>query len=394
MRSRRRLITACAAQMLMAPALSALGTATARADSADYPSVVPDHELRFPRDHGAHPEWRIEWWYLTAWLDSDSGPFGVQLTFFRSRTPYARTNPSRFAARQLYFGHAAIADPSIGSLLHVEQAWREGDEVASASTDTSVVKLGRSNRRWSLELAARDMQADGTAIDRYHATLKDTEFSFDFDVTTTRPPALQGDEGFSRKGPRITQASYYYSRPQLALNGHLEHRGRKRAVRGTGWLDHEWSSELMDPQATGWDWTGLNLYDGTALMAFRMRRSSGDGVLWNTARRWYPTRDPDAWRGEDVDVRFEPMRRWRSPRTGAQYPVAMRLVAGDLDVVIEPLFDDQELDSQASTGVIYWEGAVRVMSYRADPVSGYEKTATELGRGYLELTGYASPVPL
>src|SRR5262249_46307284 len=161
------------------------------------------------------------------------------------------------------------------------------------------------------------------------------------------------------------------SAPQLAVSGTIATGGTSFAVTGTAWLDHEWSSEYLAAEAVGWDWTGINLADGAAIMAFRIRDKSG-GTFWaagtlrgtdGKARTFSPDR-----------VRFLPLRSWRSPRTGVTYPVAMRVIADETELVLEPLFDDQELDSRATTGTLYWEGAVRASA-----------VGREVGRGYLEL---------
>jgi len=169
---------------------------------------------------------------------------------------------------------------------------------------------------------------------------------------------LQGESGFSRKGPKGAEASYYYSRPQLKVSGSAD----GQPVAGLAWLDHEWSSQYMAAEAAGWDWCGLNLDDGGALMAFRMRGKNGETVF------------------SPPNNSFQMLRAWKSPRTGAVYPVSM-LVNGEYR--LEPLMDDQELDARASTGTIYWEGAVR--AFRGD---------AQVGRGYLELTGYWRPMKL
>jgi predicted secreted hydrolase len=185
---------------------------------------------------------------------------------------------------------------------------------------------------------------------------------------------LQGDAGYSRKGPQRGQASHYYSMPHLRVSGSMEIENKTLAVHGEAWLDHEWSSEYLPADAQGWDWACINLSDGGALMAFRMRARDGS-TLWaggslRNANDRLTVFSPG-------DVAFEPFRLWRSPRTGADYPVAMRVRAGDLILELDPLMDDQELDSRASTGIIYWEGAVRATS-----------GGKPAGRGYLELTGY------
>ncbi|NDP42976.1 MAG: carotenoid 1,2-hydratase [Aromatoleum sp.] len=334
-----------------------------------YPAVVPGMSLRFPHDHGSHPEFRTEWWYVTGSVADAAGhEYGVQITFFRNRPNVGEDNPSAFAPRQLLFAHAAIADASVGHLRHDQRAAREGFGLAQAAAATTQVTIGD----WSLALAD----------DGYHARIPARGFALDLNFSLTQPILLQGDAGYSRKGPDPRQASWYYSRPQLAVAGEIVVDGRKLSVTGRAWLDHEWSSEAMASAATGWDWTGINFDDGGALMAFRMRDASGS-ALW-AAATW---RAPDGVTrvyGPDA-IRFTPGRRWRSPRTQTEYPVAWSLVAGDLDIALEPLMDDQELDARASTGTIYWEGAVRALQ-------GGRATGRTIGRGYLELTGYGKPL--
>lgn len=334
----------------------------ARAEPA-FPDVVPGTPLVFPRDHGSHPAFRTEWWYVTGWVRDDAGhDYGVQVTFFRSRTGLAEDSRSRFAPTQILFAHAAIADPRNGSLLHDQRALREGFGIAEASQATTDVRIGD----WSLVLAG----------DTYTTRIAAREFTLDLAFTATQPVLLQGDGGVSRKGPLPAHASYYYSRPHLATQGTIARGGRTLAVRGTAWLDHEWSSSYLAPDAKGWDWTGINFTDGGALMAFRIRGRDGRAVwagatLRDAAGR-VTTFAPD-------EVAFTPLREWRSPRTDARYPVAMKVRVGDREYELAPLMDDAELDSRASVGTVYWEGAVRAQG----------RDREEVGRGYLELTGHA-----
>jgi predicted secreted hydrolase len=344
----------------------ALIAAAARAD-VEYSAMVPGTALRFPRDHGSHPSFRTEWWYVTGWVRDGAGrAYGVQITFFRNRPGINEGGASRFAPKQLLFAHAAIADPDLRRLRHDQRAARAGFGLAEASGDTTDVRLGT----WMLRL-------DG---DAYHARVDARDFGLDLDFVARRPPLPQGDGGLSRKGPRPEQASWYYSRPGLAATGTLTLDGRVIDVTGRLWLDHEWSSAYLAAAARGWDWVGLDLDDGGALMAYRMRDAAG-AQFWaggafvdagGSARALLP-----------ADVHFTPTRLWRSPRTGIRYPVAFDVRAGGIDVALEPLFDDQELDSRASVGTIYWEGAVRALA-----------TGREIGRGYLELTGYGDPLKL
>jgi len=215
---------------------------------------------------------------------------------------------------------------------------------------------------------------------RYLARIGATDFDLILDFERTQPPLLQGDGGYSRKGPKPTSASYYYSDPQLAVSGTLRLDKRKLNVTGSAWLDHEWSSEYLDPEAVGWDWIGINLDDGSALMAFRMRNRTG-GQHWASATHRTATGVRQSFNASEV--RWEIKRRWRSPRTGTDYPVAVQVQIGDSPYDIEAMFDDQENDTRLTTGAVYWEGAVIV-----------SREGNRVGRGYLELTGYAGKLRL
>ena len=343
-----------------------LAAAHARADVA-YPRVRRGVALAFPRDHGSHPDYRTEWWYVTGWArDADGADLGIQVTFFRNRPGVAEASASRFAPKTLLFAHAAVADPRAGRLRHDQRAARAGFGLADAAEATTDVRVDD----WSLRLAG----------DTYTARVNARDFVLDLAFTARAPPLLQGERGVSRKGPGDDDASYYYSRPQLALAGKVTLDARERSVTGVAWLDHEWSSQYLPPEAQGWDWTGVNFDDGSALMAFRMRGRDG-GDLWAGGA----LRDAAGTvrtLGRD-EVRFVPLRQWRSPRTGFVYPVAFRVEAGPLAVELAPLMDDQELDARGSVGIVYWEGAVRAQ------IGG-----RPAGRGYLELTGYGGPLRL
>jgi predicted secreted hydrolase len=202
----------------------------------------------------------------------------------------------------------------------------------------------------------------------------------DLSLLETQAVLLNGEAGISRKGPTELAASYYYSLPHLRVAGSIDRQGSRTTVTGEAWLDHEWSSEYLDPQAVGWDWIGVNLTDGAALMAFRIRDGRGE-------QRWAG----GTLRGSDghvqilkpADIEFHPGRRWTSPRTNITYPVQWRVRAGSREFELDPLLDDQENDTRLSTGAIYWEGAVRVLEQRR-----------LVGRGYLELTGYGQKLTL
>ena len=326
--------------------------------------VVPGKVLTFPRDAGAHPGHRLEWWYITGHLDTDRGPMGFQVTFFRVRNPAAEGNPSRFAPSQLLFAHAALADPAQGRLLHDQRTARALEGLVEAKTADTDVRIDD----WHLR-----REAGG-----YRTRIAGDGFTLDLVLATTQPPLPQGERGFSRKGPQPESASYYYSEPHLAVTGRVRTKDRDLDVRGVAWLDHEWSSAPLAEDAAGWDWLGLNLDDGSALTVFRIRTRDG-APLWSSATLRAKGGTPVALAPGAIS--FTPLRTWSSPRTGTRYPVAMEVRAGERTWRIEPLFDDQELDARASTGTLYWEGAVRATSPGLS------------GRGYLELTGYSGRPP-
>ncbi len=351
-------------------------TGVLRGAGPAYPGVVPGETLVFPRDHGAHPDFRTEWWYITGWLrDEADVERGFQLTFFRVRPRIAEGGSSRFSPNQLLLAHAAVADPARGRLLHAERAERSLPPLAGAGEAHTDVRI----RDWSLAWS----EAPGVA-GAYHARVGAGEFAFDLELRPEGAPVLNGQGGYSRKAPDPKHASYYYSRPHLKVSGHLSAGHDAHRVTGAAWLDHEWSSEIMPDDARGWDWIGVNLDDGGALMAFRMRGEKGEPI-WSAAT--LREADGSLRTFQQDEISFVPTREWRSPRSGTVYPVAWSLHlagAGNAPVRtfrIVPLMDDQELDSRASTGAIYWEGAVRLFDDGTEP--------QEIGKGYLEMTGYA-----
>lgn len=349
-------------------ALAALALTAADRPLLDYPAVRPGVTLRFPEDHGAHPAFRTEWWYVTGWLEQPGGrqPLGFQITFFRTRPTVDQRNPSRFAPKQILFAHAALSDPALGRLLHDQRAARAGFGLAEASTRDADIRL----LDWSFRRTA-----DG----RFHTEAAGKDFTLALSFRPTQPILLQGEQGYSQKGPHPEQASHYYSLPHLAVSGSIRRGAQTMRVTGRAWLDREWSSTLLDPRAVGWDWVALNLDDGGALTAFQLRDAKG-GKVW--AGGSLRSADGRLIRFAPGDVRMATLRRWRSPRTGAVYPVerllTVRLPGGERRWRLRPLFDDQELDSRAGGGPVYWEGAVQAPG----------------GRGYLELTGYFRPLEM
>ena len=382
--NRRRLILAMAASGLWHPHLGrAQSNQAQRASTAnrqDYARVVP-RLLVFPADHGAHPAFRTEWWYLTAWMgdlsDQDSGfgpnAFGLQLTFFRRRTGIGELNPSRFAPRQLLLAHAAVSLPSRGLHRHDERAGRAGVAGVRFSEATTDLSLNG----WTF----RRLDSG-----RYLAELtlgEQTRLRLSLDPT--QPPTLRGTNGFSQKGPSDDFASFYYSHTHMQVQLEAETQGQSLGLpklsKGLGWFDHEWSSSILPPGAVGWDWIGIHLLNGGSLMAFQLRSQTAEAV-WTE----FDERDRLGRRiglAPSAAVRWEAVGQWRSPNSLAVYPRAWILHTADRRLEIRPLMPNQEFDGRSSTGIVYWEGAVEL--YDASRL---------IGRGYLEMTGYAQAMQL
>ena len=331
--------------------------------------------LRWPADFGAHPESRTEWWYVTGSLESGARLWGFQVTFFRSATGLAAGNTSRFAATELVFAHAALTDLEQKRLRHDQRIARAGFGVAEAGTGNTQVLL----RDWRLSRAENSTPERS----RYRALIQSDSagFRFDLQFDATQPLLQQGVNGLSQKGPQAEQTSRYYSEPQLAVQGTLTLDGKPISVQGRAWLDHEWSDSLLDRTAVGWDWIGMNLADGSALTAFRVRRADGSSLYTGGSFR-APGQAPRNF-GAD-EVRFAPGRVWQSPGSKARYPVEWRVDTPAGAFTVKALLDNQELDSRGSTGAIYWEGLSDLL----------DTAGQRVGRGYLEMTGYAAKLQL
>jgi predicted secreted hydrolase len=345
---------------------------------AEQATALPVVQLEFPRDAGAHPSFQTEWWYLTGFANvgKEQAALGFQVTFFRRRIAQTQGMKSDLAAKQLLFAHAAVTDVRGKRLWHDQRIARwSGSEDgvnpsdrASASLQETAVRLGD----WSLLSQGPDLLARVSSPD----------FSLDLRCVPSQPILLQGDQGRSRKGPSTSQASYYYSLPHLKLTGDIRLRGKRYALApgSLGWLDHEWSQSILEAGAVGWDWIGINLSDGGALTAFQLRDKAGL-VVWSGGS----FRHGDALRiFGPSEVVFAALRHWQSPVSHASYPVEWRVQTPVQNYSIKAVLDPQELDSRATTGAIYWEGLCEVRN----------DLDQRVGRGYLEMTGYVTPLTL
>jgi len=340
-------------------------------DGAEPPKwreITGPPELEFPRDHGAHPDTRTEWWYLTGLVADDGGRrYGFQITFFRQGLAPGAPEPgsSALRARQVAAAHLAVAEIDAGVFHHAERLRRSGGGLAGWSeTDLDV---------W---LEDWTMRRDEAGVVTVRARDAATGIGLDLELRPERPLVPHGDAGYSRKGAEPGNASAYLSWTRLAVAGRIEVAGEKTETVGQAWFDHEWGTSQLGADVVGWDWFSLRLDDGHDLMVYRLRRGDGSADPYSSGTLIAADGTPSRLRRDDVEI--EALAWWTSSATGGRYPVRWRLrvPAHEIALEVSALLPSSELDGSSTTGVIYWEGPVDV-----------EGSAG--GEGYAELTGYA-----
>ena len=328
----------------------------------------------FPRDHGAHPEFRTEWWYFTGNLSDAAGNrYGYQLTFFRHGVRREAPDPSNpWSLRDVYPAHFAVTDVTDGKFSWADRIHRAGPGLAGAGT--------RSMNVWNLEWFAR---MEGKTI---HLNARHAEAELDLELKPRKPLVLHGRKGLSSKGPAPGQASYYYSFTDLETSGTLKtaRTGAPVPVTGTSWFDQEFASNTLGKDQVGWDWFSLHFSDGRDLMIYFLRKSDGSTEKESSGTLVEP--DGRSRHLGLPDIRLEVTGHWKSPKTGGRYPNRWQIdiPAAGLSFSLAPLIDGQELTTSGSTGVNYYEGAVGGTGLS----QGKEVTC----EGYVEMTGYAGSI--
>ena len=335
---------------------------------AGFEKAIEPRDFVFPDDHGPHPGFRNEWWYVTGNLDADGGRrFGFELTIFRfALTPSLPAAASNWRSNQVYIAHFAVTDADGDRFLAAERFSRGAIGLAGAQSSPFRVWI----EDW--EIAA--LQA-GTP-ERWQLRAADPGFSLDLELTAQKPPVLNGDAGLSQKSAEPGNASYYYSITRWLTEGSLRLGDDEFRVSGLSWLDREWSTSALGADQLGWDWFALQLSDGSELMFYNLRKLDGSQDELS-AGTWVDA-DGRSLHLEREDVEVTVTDTWESPEGGI-YPSGwtLRVPGKGLALDIRPVMDDQEL----FTTVRYWEGAVDVQGQRGGaPIEG---------RGYVELTGYA-----
>jgi predicted secreted hydrolase len=345
----------------MRPLAPLLLTAVLAAQPPAFRTAEPGYVFAFPRDHGAHPAFRTEWWYFTGHLWNAQGRrYGYQLTFFRSALPAGAWKGSpAWRSDQIHLAHAALTDVAASRFTTDERLNRQG-----LPAQASLTGLDLRNASWTA-------QAQGQGI---HLSFNVGRAGLELDLVPATPPVIYGEDGVTRKGADPAATSHYITFPRLATTGRLTG-PEPQTLHGSSWMDHEFSSSQLSREQVGWDWAGIQLTDGHSLMVYRLRNRNGaqdpfslltecdaGGRMLRSTHAFQLTGSP-----------------WRSPHSGASYPLPLRLEAWGRTLTMEPLIADQELRTRLGAGITYWEGACRVK----------DDQGREAGEAYVELTGYA-----
>jgi predicted secreted hydrolase len=337
------------------------------------PKYTPDgfrvarevYQFVFPRDHGNHPDFKTEWWYVTGHLinKANGDRYGYQLTFFRQASPKNKwRGNSSWQSDQIYMAHAAITNESVKSFVHEEKLNRGGILANSKIGDLDVF-----NESWFLKRITSgefDLQM----------SVKDMQLLLRLKPITSL--VTFGEKGVSRKGDDPTASSHYLTYPRMQSEGSMRlSDGSSIELEGLSWMDHEISSNQLGSTQSGWDWAGIQLNNGDSIMFYRLRLA--DGTQDRNSLAYYMDDRGNIFKSTKK-LRFKTLSNWTSSITGIEYPSTIELTIDNDMYIIEPTLKDQELNSKASGGLSYWEGSCRVK----------DRSGKVIGNAYLELTGY------
>ena len=337
----------------------------------DWKQAIGPWKWAFPRDHGSHPEFRTEWWYFTGNLmDRLKKSFGYQLTFFRQGVLFKANDPNHsWAIRDVYLAHFTLTDVASGQFWYADRASRKGPGFAGAAEGSMDV--------WLLNWRAK-MEGNKIKLEARHQNME-----LSLVLTPRKPLVFHGQNGLSQKGPMEGQASYYFSYTDLEAKGVIKTPGAQASIQvdGISWFDHEFGSNQLTPNQVGWDWFSLHLSDGQDLMIYFLRRK--DGSVEPSSSGTLVKRSGEGIHLKLADINVEVHGYWKSPKSGGRYPSRwkIKVPSARIEMELSSLVPSQELLTEGSTGVIYWEGVVAGKGTSAGrPITS---------EGYVELTGYA-----
>ncbi|MFT7459896.1 MAG: putative secreted hydrolase [Planctomycetota bacterium] len=336
-------------------------------DEENFARVMQAREFHFPKDYGAHNDYRTEWWYFTGNLEDTSGrPFGYQLTFFRfSPTTKIEGSQSSWRSNQFYMAHFALTDINEKRFYNFERFSRAGAGLAGAKPGGLHV--------WLDDWSATSDSDSGFPL-RLQA--KEKQIALELSLEQGKPVVLHGDRGLSVKNDEPGNASYYYSYTRMPSLGSINIEGEVYKVTGNSWMDREWSSSALGKDQVGWDWFALQLSNNQELMFYRFRRLDNTPDQYSYGALIFPDGEVKKLRYDMVEL--DVTKYWRSESSGVSYPSEWHLSipAHNLDLFIRAGVADQEL----ALSFRYWEGSV--------DVRGSQDGKDIVGRGYVELTGY------
>ncbi len=349
-------------------------------DTALFKRADKPRPIQFPRDLGAHPAYKTEWWYYTGNLSADNGRrFGYELTIFRSGLrPDALKigNPSAWRTKHLYMAHLAITDAAGEEFYSYERYARGAAGLAGAQSDPFKVWL----ENWQVRRGSESSLSSGKKIPDMLLQAQAEPISLDLRLQSVKPPVLQGDRGLDQKGPESGNASYYFSLTRLESKGTLSIGKKSFEVTGWSWMDREWSTSALGKDQVGWDWFALQLSDNREIMYYRLCNKDGSASAYSNGVIIDSTGQKISIAPDDISI--APQAYWTSPTTGVRYPVRWQMNIPEQNIKLEiiPLLENQELQTRFK----YWEGAVSIIGkYKNETLDGY---------GYVELTGYDDEV--
>ena len=335
----------------------------------------PGYAFSFPRDHAAHPDFKIEWWYYTGNVKTAEGRrFGYQVTFFRVGIDHTPANPSKWAVRDLYMTHLAVSDPQGQKYRYAEKLTRGGPGLAGAKADTYYTW----NDDWSAGLVGPSTALGASRQHKLHAI--DAKAGIDLLLDEGKAPAINGINGINQKGARDGNASHYYSLTRMPTTGTIVVDGERFEVTGETWMDHEFSTSFLEPEQRGWDWFSIQMSDNRELMLYRMRRADGSHDPRSSGT--FVDANGKTTHLTDRDFTLTPGRSSFKSKNGAVYPTewTVTVPSQKIELKVTTPLNDQELSLVQSTGVAYWEGMIEV--------TGQSAGQAVKGAGYLEMTGY------
>jgi predicted secreted hydrolase len=343
--------------------------------------ALPGRTYSFPQDHFSHPEFKTEWWYYSGHLQSEEKekrPFGYQLTFFRTGLKKDdKPRKSKWAISDLFFAHLALTDESSKKFEYREKISR------GSLGEAGALPFSKSEKTFRIWIEDWSVEGTGPSLRDHRLKGGNPDLGMDLNLAPERSPVIHGQNGISRKAEGEGYASHYYSTPRMTTEGKIFLKGKEVRVRGQSWMDHEFGSAQLREYQVGWDWFSIQLENGTDLMFYQLRHRDGKIDPYSSGTIIFA--DGSSKHLAAKDFQIDVLDTWKSPKSGAAYPSkwTIKVPAYRISLTLTPTVKDQELVTQESTRVTYWEGS-------AD-VEGKSEANQVRGKGYVEMTGYAKP---